>query len=293
MCPGSERQRIGESTLVILGIGNGQSRPYKLVEVSMMDANGKLCQFRAHSVDELKIEVAQYDETKLKIIFPVMATSELRQPQGNIHILIGSDNAQLMPKEICRNNKLILYESVLKGCSQFVIAGQAVESFSPVFAAAAVSHFDPADFLTAESLGTDLPRHCRSCKACKECQFRTTALSAKENAEFDVICNNLKFDEKLKRWSTSYPFIENPSVLRDNYGQAMACMRNLESQLIKQGRLEEFNAAFQDIIDRGVFRRMDAQDFQWEGPVNYISIVCAFKQGPHQSTPLRLCMNSS
>ena len=63
-------REIGESTLVILGIGNGQSRPYKLVEVSMMDANDKLCQFRAHSVDELKIEVAQYDETKLKIIFP-------------------------------------------------------------------------------------------------------------------------------------------------------------------------------------------------------------------------------
>ena len=127
-----DAREIGESTLVILGIGNGQSRPYKLVEVSMMDANDKLCQFRAHSVDELKIEVARYDEAKLKIIFPVLANSELRQPQGNIHILIGSDNAQLMPKEKCRNNKLILYESVLKGCSQFVIAGQAVEAFNPV-----------------------------------------------------------------------------------------------------------------------------------------------------------------
>ena len=119
-------------------------------------------------------------------------------------------------------------------------------------------------------------------------------MSAKENAEFDVICNNLKFDEKQKRWSTSYLFIENLSVLRDNYGQAMACMRNLESQLTRQKRMEEFNLAFQDIVDRGVFKELTSQDMRsWEGPVNYISIVCAFKQGPHQSTPLRLCMNSS
>lgn len=116
-----------------------------------------------------------------------------------------------------------------------------------VFAAAAVSHFDPADFLTAESLGTDLPRHCGSCKACKECQFRTTTLSAKENAEFNVICNNLKFDEKEKKWSTAYPFIKNPSVLQEYYGQAMAYMKSLESTLIKQKRLEELTQLFRTL----------------------------------------------
>ena len=29
------------------------------------------------------------------------------------------------------------------------------------------------------------------------------------------------------------------------------------------------------------------------GPINFISLVCAYKSGPHQSTLLRLCMNSS
>ena len=110
-------KEIGESTLVILGIGNGQSRPYKLVEISMLDANNQLCQFWAYSVNELKIEVVEYDEAKIKQSFPELENADLKQPQGNIHILIGSDNAQLMPKEKCRNNKLILYESVLKGCS--------------------------------------------------------------------------------------------------------------------------------------------------------------------------------
>ncbi len=31
----------------------------------------------------------------------------------------------------------------------------------------------------------------------------------------------------------------------------------------------------------------------WDGPVNYIAMVEAFKEGPHSTTPLRICMNSS
>ncbi|MFO0005902.1 MAG: hypothetical protein ACK559_32730, partial [bacterium] len=32
---------------------------------------------------------------------------------------------------------------------------------------------------------------------------------------------------------------------------------------------------------------------KWEGPVNYITMVEAIKEGPHSTTPLRICMNSS
>ena len=70
-------------------------------------------------------------------------------------------------------------------------------------------------------------------------------------------------------------------------GQAIACM-------IKQNRLTEFNEAFKDIVDCGVFKELSPQDIEeWGGPVNFITLVCAYKSGPHQSTPLRLCMNSS
>jgi hypothetical protein len=32
---------------------------------------------------------------------------------------------------------------------------------------------------------------------------------------------------------------------------------------------------------------------RYKGPVNYISTVAAYKSGPNQTTPLRICMNSS
>ncbi len=37
--------------------------------------------------------------------------------------------------------------------------------------------FQPYDFLTAESLWTDLPHRCTSCRRCKECKFRTDCLT--------------------------------------------------------------------------------------------------------------------
>ena len=101
--------------------------------------------------------------------------------------------------------------------------------------AARVGNFVPVDFLSAEAMGLDPPWSCRSCKACKECQFRMTLLTATENAEYEAILDNLKYDAAKKKWRTSYPFIISPTVLRDNFVQAMACMRSQEVRLRKQG----------------------------------------------------------
>jgi hypothetical protein len=68
----------------------------------------------------------------------------------------------------------------------------------------------------------------------------------------------------------------------------------MEARLLKTGRLDEFNRQFQDNVDRGVFKAVPREEAdQYKGPVNYISMVEAFKTGPHATTPLRICMNSS
>ncbi len=54
--------------------------------------------------------------------------------------------------------------------------------------------FQPYDFLTSESLGTDLPRRCTSCRKCKECKFRTDCLTFKEDQEYQIILEGLKFN---------------------------------------------------------------------------------------------------
>jgi hypothetical protein len=85
-----------------------------------------------------------------------------------------------------------------------------------------------------------------------------------------------------------------PEHLFDNYSQARGFMGKMEARLVKMGRLEEFNRQFQDNVDRGVFRALSKEEAsKYKGPVNYISMVEAFKTGPHAATLLRICMNSS
>ena len=135
----------------------------------------------------------------------------------------------------------------------YVVAGALIEEESSkvMSLAARVGNFVPIDFLSAEAMGLDPPRSCRSCKACKECQFRTTLLTATENAEYEAILDNLKYKAAKKKWSTSYPFIISPTVLKDNFGQAMACMRSQEVTLKKQGRIDDFNAAYRTLLRGG------------------------------------------
>jgi hypothetical protein len=154
--------------------------------------------------------------------------------------------------------------------------------------------FQPYDFLTAESLGTDLPCQCTSCRRCKECKFGMDSLTFKEDQEYQIILEGLKFIEERGRWKATYPFHIPPSTLKDNYKQVFKYTLAQERRFAKQGRTEEFNEEFYKTVERGVFKEITREEMAaWEGPVNYISMVKAFKEGPHSTMPLRICMNSS
>jgi hypothetical protein len=147
--------------------------------------------------------------------------------------------------------------------------------------------FQPSDFLSAEALGTDLPRRCSSCIECKECTFRSDSLTFKENQEYQVILDGLKFDVDKRKWTMSYPFCIPATVLMDNYDQVYSHTLRQEKCLAKQGRTEDFNKQFYDTVGRGVVREIGLEEIaSWKGPVNYITMVEAFKEGPHSTTPL-------
>jgi hypothetical protein len=121
-----------------------------------------------------------------------------------------------------------------------------------------------------------------------------SAITFKEDKEYQAISEGLKFYESRKKWTASYPFFIPPSELQDNYGQVKSYTENMELRLVKQNRVEEFNAQFKDTVNRGVFRELTkAEVSKWKGPFNYIAMVEAFKNGPHATTPLCICMNSS
>jgi hypothetical protein len=120
------------------------------------------------------------------------------------------------------------------------------------------------------------------------------SLTFKEDQEYQVILEGLKFNKEWGKWTATYPFHIPPSALRDNYEQVFRYTLVQEKRLAKQGRTEEFNEEFYKTVERGVFKEISREEMAaWEGPVNYISMVEAFKEGPHSTTPLMICMNSS
>jgi hypothetical protein len=287
--------KFGKSNIEITGVGGGVTHPDWVFSIDFPGIDGDRLNVLAHGINGLGIHVEQQDLQILSEHFPETDVGKFSNPGGEIDLLIGMDNHQLWPKEVSRGKRLLLWESRIKNDSPLIVAGSVASSGPWAFSGhARVTHFNPQDFISAEALGTDIPRRCKACGKCNECTFRTTALTALENAEYEVIVNNLVYDANAKKWSTAYPFIESPTVLKNNYSQALACLRSLETQLRKKGRLDEFNIAFQDIVDRGVFRELTPHEVSsYSGPVNYISTVAAYKTGPHSTTPLRICMNSS
>jgi hypothetical protein len=71
-------------------------------------------------------------------------------------------------------------------------------------------------------------------------------------------------------------------------------MEQMEKRLVKQKRVEEFNEQFRDTVDRGVFQKLSPEKLRgWKGPVNFIAVVEAFRNGPHAAMPVRICMKNS
>jgi hypothetical protein len=289
-------RKVGISNVYVKGMGGSMMEPDKIFEVPLVKRGGEVAKVYAHGVKEIVGELPPLDLTSAKKAFVRVPENEIIVPKGNVQLLIGVNRVDLHPKEVERTGRLALLLSFFGSRSKWIITGD-LEGHAKglaVVGALRQGHHVPLDFLTAEALGTETLRRCAACKKCKECQFRANVLSFKENAEYEAILNNLVYSQELKRWTASYPFVEDPNVLVDNKGQALACMRSLEKRLIKQKRLQEFNDVFQETVERGVFREITPEEMEeWEGPINYISMVEAFKQGPQATTPIRICMNSS
>ncbi len=131
-------------------------------------------------------------------------------------LLIGQDNLRLFPTEVRRAGGMALFKSQFgTGWMASGNAGgiEAIPSQSEeckdnalVLVAQEGKNFQTPEFLSAEAMGVDLPRRCPSCKNCKECQFRTSAVSYKEDQEFHVILDRLKSMRKSASGPRPTPF---------------------------------------------------------------------------------------
>jgi hypothetical protein len=276
--------QMGRSSLKLSGLGSGPAlRATYRYKVTLTRTDGQIVELVAHGLETIASNLDAIDPRVLRQAFPEVPEGGLEGASGRVSLLIGQDNLRLFPTEVRRSGGMALFKSQFGtgwmasgnagGIETLLSQDEEDKESALVLVAQESKNFQTPEFLSAEAMGVDLPRRCPSCKNCKECQFRTSAVSYKEDQEFHVILDGLKFNEERRKWTASYPFFVPPSELRDNYQQVKTYTERMEKRLIKQGRVEEFNNQFRDTVERGVFKELSEEELkEWKGPLNYIAI---------------------
>jgi hypothetical protein len=150
------------------------------------------------------------------------------------------------------------------------------------------------DFITSESFGVSIPPRCIRCLGCKDCRFETQQLSRNEQEELAVIKRNLELNPVENKWTTTYPYKEDPSILPDNYDQAYAIMLRTEKRLTRNKEAaENYQREFDGFLERNVIREISEEEMKnYSGPTFYVNLHEVPKEDS-SSTPWRLVVNSS
>jgi hypothetical protein len=214
----AKMKKIGDSRIRVGGIRAGALEPNHVYEVPMIKLNGRVARVKAYGIDHVLGDLPKLDFSPAKQAFVSIPEKEIEAPHGLVKLLIGLDHMYLHPVEVERTGSLALHISMFGIRTGWIISGNLAEAARSTVWTGTVRqhHYVPLDFLSAEALGTEPLRRCSACMKCKECQFRASVLTFKENEEYEAIVNNLSYSQELKRWTASYPLIEDPNVLLDN-----------------------------------------------------------------------------
>ena len=216
----------------------------------------------------------------------------------HVDILIGADHAQLLPRFVRSiGDSYVLSRSVVTG-KNILQGGRGRCGEARNFEGLQICHVKavPTDqnnlFIEAESMGTEIPKLCKNCLKCPTCSVRSRHLAKKEHEELILIEKQLSFNPCTQRWVARYPKNDKLSLLTNNYQSSFKRLVSLERKLLKNKKtLSNFNVAFQDAVNRGLYRKITPHEAQYSGPIRYTPIVLVCKSST--TTPLRICSDSS
>ena len=104
----------------------------------------------------------------------------------------------------------------------------------------------------------------------------------------ELIHNGLSLENKV--WTARYPWIKNPSDLHNKF-IAAKMLQNTE-ETFERREAETYQSQVQDKLDRGVAKKLDEKDLNYDGPMHYIIHHEVLKQDS-ASTPCRIVFNAS
>ena len=118
-------------------------------------------------------------------------------------------------------------------------------------------------------------------------------MSLREQYEYEVMQQNVTYDELQKVFRVKYPFLEDPSILTNNINQVTKIALREEKKLVREGLLDAFNNEFDNMIRHGALVELTKESMAaGTGPVHYTSLQHIVKPDS-PTTPIRIVSNSS
>ncbi len=165
--------------------------------MTLTRTDGQKVDLIAHGLETIASNLDAIDQRILRQAFPEVPEGGLEGASGRVSLLISQDSLSLFPVEARRSGGMSLFKSQFGtgwmasgnagGIEPLAEQEKEADEGALVLVAQESKHFQTPEFLSAEAMGVDLPMRCPSCKNCKECQFRTSAVSYKEDQEFHVV----------------------------------------------------------------------------------------------------------
>ena len=257
-------------------------------------------------------------------LFPQAPAGSLERPSARVGLLLGMDCADLMPiggdPQIGgRVGNLVLMRTVLGGPG-YVLGGShpeikatdchhepIVNSYKQAkmcdilknLTVNTVNMFQSyGEELIKDDLGIQPPAQCGSCRSCTRCQNQDVELSKQDREVMNKVWDSLEVVDSPAgpQVHMSYPLNANYDLLVNNKMQAIARETSIERQLIKNGRLEEYNAVYQDSIDRGAMVEIHQDDIdRWLSDTSHrihFTGHHAVLKDSSKTTPLRVVNDS-
>ena len=285
----------------------------KLYNIQLVTRSGEKQIIKAYEIESLAAYAKKLDKKLLHTITNQCSVQldKIDNSSGKVQLLLGSGCAGLFPETEFKNRNLCLMTSRFGVSEYFVAGGEGgleethIGTVSNVqyvrvtplhnICMALVAQLDEykRDFVSVEELGIRPPPICKTCKNCETCKPASQFLSLKEYRELNVIKSKLSYDEHAKVWTAGYPFLRDPSVLKDNYETTLKVLIKRENKLMKDETLKRlYSEQIEDFVSRGVIRKMSDKELEnWTGPIRYVDHREVYKEG--STTPVRIVINSS
>ena len=297
----------GEDVVMKLTTVNGQSEAQsKVYSLNLIDTDNEVHNIKVFGVDWIAGAIEAVNIQGVKELFSSdvqgLWDKVATRPSGEIELLLGSNHLGLHPSDLEAKGNLKVLKS--KFGSGYVLVGSHPD-IKPLHSVRHTSHVNASvratrlsfksvrDYFDSNELQVEAPRRCNSCMNCKECVYQGHKMSLVEQFEYNVMKNNVVYDEVEKVYRVTYPFTEDPSILSNNFHQAAKIPEREEKKLVKENLLEEFNKEFDKMIAFGALVELSREEMNsWKGPVHWISLQHVRKpESP--TTPLRIVSNSS